>query len=131
MPPTPPSGLPIGFTTTQLNAQPFFPNYNTTFYQKQYDREIIFPLKYVSKSITTGSSAFTIASLNLDPYVDYIMIQANQTISLSFASTTNGGLIIPANTIFNLPMNPTDLNQFTVNVNGTTSVTIIAFRIDY
>ncbi len=129
--PLPPSGLPSGVSTSQLNAHPFYPNYHTAFYQKEMDREVIFPIKYVSKHITTGSTAFTIASLTLDTSVDYLMIQATAPITLSNAAGSLGGLNIPTNTIFNLPMNLSDLNRFTVSVSGSTTVTIFAFKIDY
>jgi hypothetical protein len=135
--PIPPTSAPVGLTTSRLQANQFFPSNHLWLNLKELNLQTAWSIQYLGKFEMDTSNILTstaLSSMEIPDGTDYVIIHPGKTqlgiagysapAVLSLGSGTQGGLIIPADTIFNLAMPKSDLEKlvctsrsFTVSFN--------------
>ena len=122
--PIPPSSSPTGFSTSRLAQNIFFPNNHLWLGMKETNLQTAWNIEYLGKYEMQTYNVLTstaLSSMSIPDATDYVIIHpcVNQLggagysdpAVLSHAAGSQGGLIIPADTIFNLPMPKADLEK--------------------
>jgi len=122
--PIPPTSAPVGLTTSRLQANQFFPSNHLWLNMKELNLQTAWSIQYLGKyemSTSNILTSTTLSSMGIPDGTDYVIIHPCITqlggggysapAILSLGSGTQGGLIIPADTIFNLAMQKADLEK--------------------
>jgi hypothetical protein len=119
--PLPPVTTPSGFSTSRLQQNVFFPNNHLWLGLKETNLQTAWNIQYLGKSEIFGGSSVALSTLEIPDGTDYVIIHPCKTqlsipgnsapAVLSHSAGSQGGLIIPADTIFNLPMQKADLEK--------------------
>ena len=122
--PIPPSTTPAGFSTSRLQQNVFFPNNHLWLGMKETNLQTAWNIQYLGKFEFGTSNVLTslaLSAMEIPDGTDYVIIHPCRTqlggaiysapAILSHSAGSQGGLIIPADTIFNLPMQKKDLEK--------------------
>lgn len=119
--PIPPSSSPTGFSTSRLQQNVFYPNNHLWLGLKEINLQVAWNIQYLGKYETSGTGSVALSSMGIPDGTDYVIIHPCKTqlglaansapAVLSHSAGSQGGLIIPADTIFNLPMQKADLEK--------------------
>jgi hypothetical protein len=130
--PVPPSGLPTGLTTSNLTNNIFFPNYHSWWGEKEPNLLSLYNLYYLGSATAqpTASTSVTMSSLSIPDGTDYCLIQPQSApLSISYAAGTIGGMIVPTNAIFNLPMDKVNLSNLVISSASSQNVSVYFFQV--